>query len=136
MSLMSAASSHADRSHRDLNKNGRLDPYEDPSLPIEERVEDLLGQMTLAEKAGMMLHQMVMMDVGNMAFPGMATVQQHIDERAMSQFNILGSAAAREMADWTNRMQAAAEQTRPGIPITFSTDPRHGFSDNLGAALS
>ena len=25
---------------RDLNKNGRLDPYEDPRRPIEERVED------------------------------------------------------------------------------------------------
>src|SRR6478735_1236856 len=136
MSLMSAASSHADRGHRDLNKNGRLDPYEDPSRPIEERVDDLLGQMTLAEKAGMMFHQVVMMDVGNMAIPGMPTVQQHIDDRAMNTFNILGSATARGMADWTNRMQAAAEQTRLGIPITFSTDPRHAFSDNLAAALS
>jgi len=36
---------------RDLNKNGKLDPYEDPRHPIEERVEDLLGQMTLEEKA-------------------------------------------------------------------------------------
>ncbi|GAB4187919.1 MAG: hypothetical protein Fur005_49520 [Roseiflexaceae bacterium] len=42
--------------YRDLNKNGRMDPYEDPSRPIEERVEDLLGQMTLAEKAGLMFH--------------------------------------------------------------------------------
>ena len=31
---------------RDLNKNGRLDPYEDNRLPIEERIEDLLGQMS------------------------------------------------------------------------------------------
>ncbi len=129
---MSAAS----RGHRDLNKNGRLDPYEDPSRPVEERVTDLLEQMTLAEKAGMMFHQMVTMDVGNMTIPGMPTVQQHIDDRAMNNFNILGSATAREMADWTNRMQAAAEQTRLGIPITFSTDPRHAFSNNLAAALS
>ena len=28
---------------RDLNKNGRLDPYEDSRRPIEERVEDLLA---------------------------------------------------------------------------------------------
>ena len=133
---MSAASSHADRGHRDLNKNGRLDPYEDPSRPIEERVDDLLGQMTLAEKAGMMFHQMVMMDVGNMAFPGMSTVQQHISDRAMNTFNILGSATAREMADWTNRMQAAAEQTRLGIPVTISSDPRHAFTDNPATALS
>lgn len=39
---------------RDLNKNGKLDPYEDPRRPIEDRVEDLLTQMTLEEKAGIM----------------------------------------------------------------------------------
>ena len=40
---------------KDLNKNGRLDPYEDWRLPIERRVEDLLGKMTLEEKVGFML---------------------------------------------------------------------------------
>ena len=40
---------------RDLNRNGRIDPYEDPSLPIEERVSDvLIGRMTIEEKAGLM----------------------------------------------------------------------------------
>ena len=39
---------------RDLNKNGKLDIYEDPRQPIEARIEDLLGQMTLEEKAGML----------------------------------------------------------------------------------
>ena len=34
----------------DLNKNGKVDPYEDPARPVEERVQDLLGQMTLEEK--------------------------------------------------------------------------------------
>src|SRR5215475_14671697 len=34
----------------DLNKNGRMDPYEDPSVPVENRVENLLLQMTLEEK--------------------------------------------------------------------------------------
>ena len=41
---------------RDLNKNGRLDPYEDPRRPFEERADDLLSQMTLEEKAGLMFH--------------------------------------------------------------------------------
>ena len=44
---------------RDLNKNGRLDIYEDPRQPVEARVEDLLAQMTLAEKAGLMFHTIV-----------------------------------------------------------------------------
>jgi beta-glucosidase len=34
----------------DFNKNGVLDPYEDPSRPVDERVEDLLSRMTLEEK--------------------------------------------------------------------------------------
>ena len=37
---------------KDLNKNGTLDVYEDWRAPVEDRVADLLGQMTLDEKAG------------------------------------------------------------------------------------
>ena len=46
---------------RDLNKNGKLDPYEDPCCPTERRVEDLLSQMTLEEKAGMLFHTLIVM---------------------------------------------------------------------------
>ena len=34
----------------DFNKNGKMDVFEDPSQPIEKRVADLLGQMTVEEK--------------------------------------------------------------------------------------
>src|ERR1700731_3538381 len=34
----------------DLNKNGRMDTYEDPKADIESRITDLLSQMTLEEK--------------------------------------------------------------------------------------
>jgi beta-glucosidase len=34
------------------------------------------------------------------------------------------------MAEWNNRIQKMAEQTRLGIPVTISTDPRHVFSEN------
>lgn len=40
---------------KDLNKNGKLDKYEDWRLPVETRANDLLGKMTVEEKAGMML---------------------------------------------------------------------------------
>ena len=43
---------------RDLNKNGSLDVYEDSRATVEDRVEDLLGQMTLEEKAGTMFVSM------------------------------------------------------------------------------
>jgi len=52
----------AERGFRDLNKNGQMDPYEDSRLPVEERVADLLGQMTLEEKAGLMFHAMIGMN--------------------------------------------------------------------------
>ena len=41
---------------KDLNKNGVLDKYEDWRLPVEVRVADLVSKMTLAEKAGLMVH--------------------------------------------------------------------------------
>ena len=40
---------------KDLNKNKKLDRYEDLRLPIQERVKDLVSQMTLEEKIGFML---------------------------------------------------------------------------------
>src|SRR3990172_4289905 len=39
----------------DLNKNGVKDPYEDPTLPIERRIDDLLSQMTLEEKTAQLV---------------------------------------------------------------------------------
>src|ERR1700730_19408410 len=39
----------------DLNKNGTKDPYEDPALPVEKRIDDLLARMTVAEKTAQMV---------------------------------------------------------------------------------
>jgi len=46
-------------SFRDLNKNGTLDIYEDSRAEREQRVNDLLSQMTLEEKAGTMFVSMI-----------------------------------------------------------------------------
>jgi beta-glucosidase len=48
---LQSASNYA---YRDLNKNGKLDIYEDSKQPIDARIDDVLRQMTLEEKAGMM----------------------------------------------------------------------------------
>ena len=40
---------------KDLNGNGKLDPYENWQLSDDERVQNLVSQMTLEEKAGMLL---------------------------------------------------------------------------------
>lgn len=125
---------------RDLNKNGRLDPYEDPRRPIEERVEDLLKQMTLEEKAGMMFHSMIGMNKDGtiqekMGMFPLPQTSDMIARRLMNHFNILEGTAPRHMAEWHNRIQKLAEQTRLGIPVTISSDPRHAFSNNPLAGL-
>ena len=40
---------------KDLDKNGKLDPYEDWRRPVAERVDELGSRMTLEEKAGLMV---------------------------------------------------------------------------------
>ena len=128
-------------SYRDLNKNGRLDPYEDTRLPIEERVEDLLSQMTLAEKAGVMFHTFILIGAGGTLaeepspFSPLGT-SPLVLEHLLNHFNLLEMPDARQTARWYNALQRLAEQTRLGIPITISSDPRHSFQQNPGAALS
>jgi len=123
---------------RDLNKNGRLDPYEDPRRPVEERLADLLSQMTLDEKAGMMFHSMIGMSMNGTLVekPGRTSPVRTSDViavRLLNHFNILEAGAPRKVVEWHNRLQKMAERTRLGIPVTISTDPRHAFSSNVGA---
>lgn len=123
---------------RDLNKNGRLDPYEDPRRPVEERVADLLSQMTLEEKAGMMFHTMIGMNMDGTLAEKIGRISpvrtsDVIAVRLLNHFNILEAGAPRKVVEWHNRLQKMAERTRLGIPVTISTDPRHAFSSNLGA---
>ncbi|WP_207203755.1 glycoside hydrolase family 3 N-terminal domain-containing protein [Actinomyces minihominis] len=54
----------------------------------------------------------------------------------MNHFNILTAADTAEgMARWHNAIQKMAEETRLGIPITISTDPRHSYSNNPLAGM-
>ncbi|MFL5732033.1 MAG: glycoside hydrolase family 3 N-terminal domain-containing protein [Chloroflexia bacterium] len=120
---------------RDLNHNGRMEPYEDPRLPADQRAEDLLSRMNLEEKCGLMFHTMLGLNPdgslmeGQGRFGPVSTSGMVVDKR-MNHFNVMGSAPPRIMAEWHNRLQELAEDTRLGIPVTLSTDPRHAFSDN------
>ncbi len=152
---------------RDLNKNGRLDPYEDWRLPVDQRVADLVAKMTVEEKAGLMIHSSLAGFTGpngevlglsaagqrgggarggdaappNRAFEGganpnnvepmgSANPAQLVNERHIRY--ILVRPNAGELPDVTarfhNGLQEMAEASRLGIPIVFSTDPRHGVS--------
>ncbi len=124
---------------RDLNKNGRLDVYEDPRRPIEERVEDLLRQMTLEEKVGLMFHNVIPVGMDGELVEGMnwgrpfSTLHNLLDLN-MNHYNVHAMPEPRLAAIWSNKLQKLAERTRLGIPITVSSDPRHGYSNLAGAS--
>jgi len=123
--------------YRDLNHNGRMDLYEDPRQPVEVRVEDLLAQMSLEEKAGMMfINGSVVNEDGSIeekpgadGFGGVASRQ--MDAHKMTHFNLWEIPSAQATADWYNHLQACAEKTRLGIPITIASDPRNHFTRNI-----
>ena len=137
-------------SFRDLNKNGKLDPYEDARVPTEERVENLLQQMTLEEKAGTLFITMVgMTPEGNpLDLPLISTNPMEVAfsfilapnielviEKSMNHFNIVNSYTADVLAKYNNEIQKIAERTRLGIPVTIASDPRHASEQNPGAAI-
>ena len=129
------------RYYRDLNKNNKLDVYEDIQQSVDARIEDLLNQMTLEEKAGMMFINgaPVSQDADpqgrvNLTGPAarMATVVENMNALKMTHFNIWDIPADPSIfATWYNRTQEAAEKTRLGIPITIASDPRHHLGKNV-----
>jgi beta-glucosidase len=128
-------------SYRDLNKNGKLDIYEDPRQPIEARVDELLSQMTLAEKAGMMFINGAAVNAdgsldeqpnpGSFAFGRIAKSQ--LVEQKMTHFNLWQIPGAQSLAIWHNNLQRLAEESRLGIPVTLASDPRNHFSNAIFA---
>ena len=125
---------------RDLNHNGRLDRYEDSRAPIEARVEDLLGQMTLAEKAGMLLHGTLPTPGSPIGFGGNIydadATAKLLNDRHISSFITRLVVAPADLAAQNNAVQKLAEAGRLGIPATISTDPRHHFQATLGASTT
>ncbi len=126
---------------RDLNSDGQLDIYEDINQPIEARIEDLLSQMTLEEKAGMMFingaavnedASLEKKEGGSGPAARMPTAIDNISNLKMAHFNIWSIPGDPVIfAKWYNKLQLYAEQTRLGIPITIASDPRHHFSKNI-----
>ncbi len=130
-----------DTTYRDLNKNGKKDIYEDINQPVESRVKDLLSQMNLEEKAGMMFISGTRINddgslddiPGKGMFARMPQADKLIVEKKINNINIWAAPGTKPLATWYNNVQKVAQNTRLGIPVTIASDPRHYFSNNIFA---
>jgi len=115
--------------------------YRNPELSVAERVEDLLGRMTVAEKAGLLFQTMIVVGSGDLSEASSAfrvnSAEHMIKNQLLTHFNVVRTADnARELAEWQNRLQQLAAGTRLSIPVTLSTDPRNHFTENVGTAAT
>ncbi|WP_245673911.1 glycoside hydrolase family 3 protein [Actinoplanes rectilineatus] len=119
--------------------------YRDPDVPIGARVTDLLARMTLPEKAGLLFHTMMKAVGDGLYEPGpdgddvphdVLSTSRLVTASHITHFNAAPRIAPRAYAAWQNRLQDLAAGTRLGIPVTLSSDPVHGFTDNPATSMA
>lgn len=140
--LLSAQPLLAQRDYNDLNKNGRMDPYENPSASTEERVDNLISLMTLEEKVGQL--QMTMgweyYDRQGQEVSISDKFKQDIRNRHLGSTWALMRADPWTQKDFSNGLdfekagqltqemqQWVRDSTRLGIPIFFAEECPHGL---------
>lgn len=124
---------------RDLNRDGKLNPYEDWRLSPDMRAADLVSRMTLAEKAGEAVHGTAPIQGGPMspgpAYDADAARAMILDRHVTSMITRMAVRPA-DFAAENNRLQEIAASGRLGIPVMISTDPRSHFQVTAGASVT
>ncbi|MFL5738797.1 MAG: glycoside hydrolase family 3 N-terminal domain-containing protein [Flavisolibacter sp.] len=132
----------------DFNKNGKMDLFEDPSQPVDKRVEDLLSQMNLEEKSCQMAtlygYGRVLKDEMPTADwkkeiwkDGIANIDEELNslpynKKAESQYSYPFS----KHAGAINTVQKwFVEETRLGIPVDFTNEGIHGLTHDRATSL-
>ena len=132
----------------DFNKNGVKDIYEDPEKDVDERVRDLLGQMTVEEKTCQLatLYGFGRVLQDSLPVPGwknevwkdgIANIDEQLNgvesgyERAYDLIYPF-----RNHAEAINTIQKwFVEETRLGIPVDFSNEGIHGLNHTKATPL-
>lgn len=114
----------------DFNKNGKKDIYEDPTQDVEKRLDDLISQMTLEEKAGQLVTYYGFNKVLEDSVPTLAWKQTalrngvaNIDEHLNGEIYDL----KRLVACMHETQRFFVEYTRLGIPVDFSNEGIRGL---------
>ena len=146
---------------KDLNKNGKLDRYEDWRLSWDERAKDLAARLSVEQIAGLMLysrHQSIpAASRGFMAatYSGKPFAESGLKPSDLSDQQkdfltkdnvrhvLITSVQSPEIAaEWNNNVQALVEGLGLGIPANNSSDPRHGtdasaeYNEGAGGRIS
>ena len=130
---------------KDLNKNGKLDKYEDWRLPVDVRAKDLASKLSIEQIAGLMLyssHQSIPARSGGYfggtyngkpfkdgeTDPSDLTDQQKTFLKDDNLRHVLLTTVKTPeiAAKWNNKLQSFCESIGMGIPANNSSDPRHG----------
>ncbi len=104
-------------------------PYANPSLSVDERVDDLLQRMSLPEKLG----QMTLVEKNSISFED---VGQYFIGGVLSGGG--GFPSSNTVGGWfkmVNRYQRFALQTRLNIPMIYGVDAVHGHNNLAGAVI-
>jgi beta-glucosidase len=121
----------------DFNKNGKKDVYEDPTVPIDARVEDLLSQMNVEEKTCQMVtlygYKRVLKDdlptsdwKKQLWKDGIGAIDEHLN--GFQQWGLPPSdnpyvwPASRHAWALNEVQRFFIEETRLGIPTDFTND--------------
>ena len=105
-------------------------PYLDSSLPIDERVSDLLNHMTTQEKVG----QMALVEKNSVHDP--LDISRYGLGGVMSGFG--GKPNPNTPQGWldmVNTFESSSGYSRLGIPILYGADANHGHSNVPGATI-
>ena len=120
----------------DFNKNGKVDPFENLDLPLDERVEDLLSRMTVEEKtcqnATLYGYPRVLMDAEptpewktRVWKDGMGNLDEHCNGYGNAKKVLKGPPSV--IAKALNKTQRwFVEETRLGIPVEFTNEGIRG----------
>src|SRR3954451_21376099 len=106
-------------------------PYQDASLPIARRVDDLLGRMTLAEKIG----QMMQAERANVDADTSRITNDNLGSILSGGGSVPTPNTPTAWADMVDRYQRAALATRLHIPLIYGIDTVHGDGYMAGATV-
>ena len=105
-------------------------PYQDPTLPVEQRVADLLSRMTLEEKIAQIYQIWVIPAVPESPQMVKDYIRKYgVGSRILAGSHLAGSAQERTagVEEINAYQRVAVEESRLGIPILHGRDVIHGF---------